>query len=291
MKPKNSSHPSAPARAVESHYVHIGSAYAAGGSFTRVGSSIAIDVPIPTVASVELPRVGGLSTIKTPKWSLDCSKVQFAPMEKAKLAKLRQTKLIDIASATATCKALPDVPDQPRRSFVSVEAKGVRVDGGFSLKSGKLNLQSVHARDERHPRITFGPTELTGLKLGKLGVNVEFDLEAFKKFSTLEMLEAALKRKDKGISARVAASFLRRNDGSLYRNAEGYAIGSIVKSITGVPKEWIEQDGYTISWPGFGKVILGEILISDNIRRATLIRIKHSDIEILGGLDGGSSWP
>ena len=77
MKPKNSSHPSAPARAVESHYVHIGSAYAAGGSFTRVGSSIAIDVPIPTVASVELPRVGGLSTIKTPKWSLDCSKVQF----------------------------------------------------------------------------------------------------------------------------------------------------------------------------------------------------------------------
>jgi len=291
MKSQNPSNPSAPARPVQGHYVHIGSAYAAGGAFTRVGTDVPIDVPIPTVASVELPRVGGFSTIKIPKWSLDCSKVKFSPMAKAVLTKLRQTKLMDVASATATCRALPEAPGEPFRSFVTVEAKGVRVDGGFSLKSGVLNLKSEHSRGDRYPKITFGPTSLTGLKLGKLSVTVEFDLETFSRFPTLDTLEPALFRGDKSINARVAKSFLRRKDGTLHRNVEGYVIGSIVKSITGVPKEWIEEDGYTISWPGFGKVILGEVLIGDNIRRATLIRLKHSDIEILGGLDGGSSWP
>jgi len=295
MKSNNPLHPSAPSRTVESHYVHIGSAYAAGGAFTRVGhtsgESEAIDVAIPTVASVELPRVGGHSTIKIPKWSLDCSKVKFRPMPRAALSKLRQTKLIDVSSASATCKSTPDVPDQPRQSFVTVEAKGIRVNGGFSLKSGVLNLKSVHPRDQQYPSITFGPTQLTGLKLGKLAVTVQFDLDAFNQFPTSKALESALNSGDKRISPRVVKSFLRRNDGSLHRNAEGYAIGTIVKSITGVPPEWIEADGYTISWPGFGKVILGEVLIGDNVRRATLIRLKHSDIEILGGLDGGSSWP
>jgi len=64
-----------------------------------------------------------------------------------------------------------------------------------------------------------------------------------------------------------------------------------VKNITGVPREWIEENGYTIAWPGFGKVILGEILIGAYVRRVTLVRLKHCDIEIGGGCDGGSTWP
>ena len=127
--------------------------------------------------------------------------------------------------------------------------------------------------------------------LGKLKVTVELDLEAFNSFPTLDTLEPALLRGDKRISRQVLKSFLRNSDGSLHRNQSGYTFGSIVKSIKGVPPDWIEENGYTIVWPGFGKVILGEILVGVFVRRVILVRLKHCDIEIGGGCDGGSTWP
>jgi hypothetical protein len=291
MKAKKLSHSNAPARTVEHRYLHIAGAFAAGGVFNRVGQDIVIDVPIPTVASVTLPMVGGLSTAAAKKSLLDCSNVKFDKMPKAALAKLRQTQLLAVDSATTICRSINKGSDEAYRSSASVDTKGVKIDGGFSLKRALLNLQSEHRRGEKYPRITFGPTEITGLKLGKYNVTVELDLETFNNFPTLELLEPALLQSDKRMSAGVSKSFLRGTDGSLYRNSSAYTVGSIVKSITGVPDGWVEDDGYTINWPGFGKIILGEIIVGAYLRRVTLVRLKHSDIEISGGCDGGSTWP
>jgi hypothetical protein len=291
MKAKNPSNSLAPARPVARRYLHIAGAFGAGGFFNRVGKDIPIEVPIPTVASVELPVVGGLSTATAKKTIVDCSRVKFGPMPKAALAKLRQTQLLAVDSATTTCRSIRTGSSEPWRSATSVDVKGVRIDGGFSLKRALLNLQSEHPRDQKYPNITFGATEITGLKIGKFTVTVELDLETFNRFPTLELLEPALLQSNKRISTRVAGSFLRRADGSLFRNASGYAVGSIVKSIKGVPEEWVEADGYTINWPGFGKVILGEIIVSAYVRRVTLVHLRHSCIEISGGCDGGSTWP
>jgi hypothetical protein len=67
----------------------------------------------------------------------------------------------------------------------------------------------------------------------------------------------------------------------------------MVKKIEGRLPEGasIEDNGYIINWPGFGKVILGEILIWPYVRRVTLVRLKHSDTEIGSGCSGGSTWP
>jgi hypothetical protein len=291
MKAKNPSDSLSPARSTRRRYIHIGGAFAAGGYFSRVGQDVAIDVPVPTVASVELPMVGGISTATAKKWSLDCSKVKFGPMPKDVVSKLRQTQLLVVDSATTTCRSIRAVSNEPHLSSTSVDVKGVKIDGGFSVKRALLNLQSEHPRDQKYPRISFGTTEITGLKLGKLNVTVELDLETFNKYPTLELLEPALLRRDKSVTARVAGSFLRNADGGLFRNASGYTVGSIVKNITGVPKEWIEEDGYTIAWPGFGKIVLGEIIVGAYLRRVTLIRLQHSCLEISGGCDGGSTWP
>jgi hypothetical protein len=290
MKSNFAPNTSALARQVDNRYLHIAGAFAVGGAFTRVGSE-KVFVPIPTVASVELPLSGGLSIAKVPRFSLNASKVKFGPVGRVALAKLRRTRLLSVGAAKVTCKSRHVPPDQPKGTSVSVEVKGVSVEGGFSLKSGILNLDSEQARDARFPNITLGPTSITGLMLGKKKVTVELDREAFNKYPTLEALEQALGSGDKTISPQVVNSFLRNSDGSLHRNAAGYTIGSIVKRITGVPPEWIEENGYTIDWPGFGKVILGEILIGSYVRRVTLVRLKHCDIEIGGGCDGGSTWP
>jgi hypothetical protein len=291
MKAKNPSDSPAPARPARRRYIHIGGAFAAGGYFNRVGKDVPIDVSVPTVASVELPMGGGVSTATAKKYSVDCSKVKFGPTPKDVLAKLRRTQLLGVDSAATSCRSIRAVADEPHRSATSVDVKGIKVDGGFSLKRALLNLQSEHPRDQKYPRISFGPTEITGLKLGKLNVTVELDLETFNKYPTLELLESALAERDKNVSSRVANSFLRQADGGLYRNASGYTMGSIVKGIKGVPEEWIEEDGYTIKWPGFGKVILGQIIVGAYLRRVTLVHLRHSCIDIGGGCSGGSTWP
>src|SRR5436190_22326787 len=103
MKAKKLTDPLAPARPVERRYLHMAGAFAAGGIFNRVGQDVPIDLPIPTVASVELPMVGGLSTAAAKKSLLDCSEVKFPPMPKDVLAKLRQTQLLAVDSATTIC--------------------------------------------------------------------------------------------------------------------------------------------------------------------------------------------
>jgi len=274
MKSNISSNLSDPSRPVDNRYIHISGAFAVGGAFTRVGTQ-KVFVPIPSVASVELPMTGGLSTAKSPRWSLG----------------LRKTKLMSIAGATVTCKSKHVAPNDPKGSSVNVDVKGVNVEGVFRLKRALLNLESEHAPGNRYPSIKFGATSIEGMVLGKLKVTVELDLRAFNTFPTADTLESALLSGDKSISPGVLNSFLRNSDGSLHRSQGGYSLGSIVKKITGVPREWIEENGYTIVWPGFGKVILGEILISPSVRRVTLVRLKHCDIEIGGGCDGGSGWP
>jgi hypothetical protein len=291
MKSNNAPNTSALARHVDHRYLHIGGAFAVGGAFTRVGSE-KVFVPIPTVASVELPLTGGLSIAKVPRFSLNASKVRFGPMGRGALAKLRRTQLLSVGAAAVTCNSKHVPPNQPKGSSVSVDVKGVQVEGGFSLKRAVLNLQSDHAPNDPFPSITFGPTSIVGLMLGKRKITVELDLEAFNSFPTLDGLERALQNGDQRISSQVANSFLRNSNGSLHRNQAGYTFGSIVKSIKGIPPDCtIEDNGYTIVWPGFGKVILGEILVGAFVRRVVLVRLKHCDIEIGGGCDGGSTWP
>jgi len=284
MKSKNASDVTALSRPVDLRYLHIGGAYAVGGAFTRVGSE-KVFVPIPTVASVELPLTGGLSIDKSKGFSLNASKVKgISP-------KLRRIPLLSVASASATCKSKHVALNEPKGSSVSVDVKGVRVEGGFSLRSAVLNLQSDHAPNDSYPSITFGNTGIVGMMLGKTKVTVELDLDAFNSFPTLNTLEPAILRGDKKISPQVVNSFLRNSDGSLHRNQSGYTFGSIVKKITSSSQIEVEENGYTIVWPGFGKVIIGEILVGAFVRRVILVRLKHCDIEIGGGCDGGSTWP
>ena len=290
MKPNNAPKNSGLARAVDPRYLQVAGAFAVGGAFTRVGSQ-EVFVPIPSVASVELPLTGGLSIAKSGKFSLNGSKVKFPPLPKNILAQLRGTELLSLSSASASIASKHVALNQPKGSLINVEVKSVKVEGGFRLKNAVLNLETEHAPGAAFPSIRFGDTGIFGMKLGKLDVTVEIDHQAFNTFPTLETFESAWTNGDSRISRQVANSFLRNSDGTLHRNHAGYTMGSIVKKITCDPSLQIEDNGYTIVWPPFGKVIIGEILMGAFVRRVVLVRLKHCDIEIGGGCGGGSTWP
>jgi hypothetical protein len=64
--------------------------------------------------------------------------------------------------------------------------------------------------------------------------------------------------------------------GGFYRNPLGYVVGSIVEKVEGLPKD-ATYNGYTVHWPPFGNLILGEMVITPYMRRISLIRFTYSN--------------
>ncbi len=276
-------------RQYPSRYLHISGAFALGGTFTHVAPGV--DVQIPTVAPVHLPMAGGISEAKAKKVSLDCRKVKFGPIDRKLLSKLRNKVLFSIGSAYTCSKSEPEVPGTPFRNSCVSEMSSLRLGDSVFLKHSLLNMQSSHdPAKTRFPQITFGPTEIKGLKLGKSELKITLDLDTLNQYPTLEELETAFKN-NSSLRARLAPRFLvDPATGGFYRNPSGYVVGSMVQKIEGLPSN-ATVNGYTVSWPPFGNLILGEMTMTPYMRRVSLIRFTYSNGSGGSGCSGGSTYP
>jgi hypothetical protein len=277
--------------ALETRYLHIGGGFAAGGWFTGLGPNGDVNVPIPSVAPVHLPLVGGVSESKATKIVVDCSKVDFGKLDRATRADWKGRTLLTMGSGYAKVEAIPNAPGKPFQSRVVAEIKALKVDS-FSLKQATLNMATWHdpAKDPQ-PKVTFGDTAILGLKLGRNELTITLDTATFNKYATMREFEAAFAA---GQLPRTLVQTLAVDEnGVLHRNSSMYVVGSLVKKIEGKLPDGatIDPNGYTITWPGFGKIILGEVTMGGFLRRASLLRLKHSDDEFCSGCSGGSYYP
>ena len=273
-----------------SRYLHISGAFALGGTFTHVAPGV--DVQIPTVAPVHLPMAGGISEAKVKKVSLNCKKVKFGPIDRKLLSKLKKRELFSIGSAYTLCKSEPESSGMPYRNNCVSEISSLRLGDKVFLKHSLLKMQSSHdPAQTRFPQITFDTkTEIKGLKLGRSELKITLDLETLNRYPTLEELENAFKN-DPKVRARLTPRFLvDPATGGFYRNPSGYVIGSMVEKIEGLPSD-ATYSGYTVSWPPFGNLILGEMTMTPYMRRVALIRFTYSDGSGCGGCSGGSTYP
>jgi hypothetical protein len=274
-----------------SRYLHISGAFAVSGTFTRIAPDVDIHMQVPTIAPVHLPMVGGTSEARHKKVSVDCRTAKFGKIDRKLLRQLQKKEILSVGAAYSLARTEPEVQGQPFQSNSVSEVKSVRIAEGFFLKYGLLNLQSSHDPNKsRHPSITFGKTEITGLKLGKSTLKITLDLDTFNKYPTLDAFEAAFQN-DAKLREKLSPRFVTDpRTGGLHKNASGYVVGSIVQKVEGLPDD-ARLDGFVITWPKFGKIILGEILMGPYVRRVTLVRFKHSDGEVGSGCSGGSTYP
>jgi hypothetical protein len=272
-----------------SRYLHIAGAFAFGGTTHQV-DDVAVEVLFPTIAPAHLPLAGGISEAKVGKTSVDCSKVKFGNVPRAKLRQLKETELFSLGSGYALALSEPEVPGQPFVNKSKSEIKSLKIAGGLTLKHGLVNVTSSHDPVKTaYPQITFGETVLSGLRLGKAELKITLDTAVFNQYSTLSALEEAY-RTDPDLRAKLQGRFLTDGD-ALYKSASGYVVGSIVKSIKGLPKDAELLDAYTIYWPPVGRITLGEVLMSNNLRRITLLRVKEKCGEGGSTCNGGGSLP
>lgn len=275
---------------LDPRYIFIGGGSVAGGWLTNLGPDKNIDVAIPSVAPVHLPVVGGISSASVTDYSFRYTESQLQKVSRKQARSLLGKEFLYIGSAAVSTQAGPEVRGKSRVLKTSSEGKSIRIDGRVFVDEIAFTIESSSPSPGILPTITI-EGKFPILNLDGYTLEIELDTKAINSVATPADLEKALKSKKPATVARTVA--VQPKTGGLHRSVSGYSITSIVKSINGKlpPGAYVESNGYTIVWPDFGKIMLGEVLVNPYMRRLSMLRLKRSDFELFGGCGGGSDWP
>ena len=255
----------------EKRFIFNGHAIGAGAHIHRLDNHGNLNIPIPTLGASVLPVTGGLSESKASNF---CYSVD-EPV-KRRLLSIRQVETRThgryIGSGYQT--------DVATRVDQSTWAERVH----FDLLN--LKMESMHNGTDPTPVILIKDLHISGVHLGSVTAHVELDEEPFCRCGTKESVEDFWASQSSRYREENAARFRTTpGDPTKLHLTHGYYACSVVRKITltGPPKEIAEMkvEGNTIIWDdpddhsvGFGKIILGEVLIEDHARRITLARLQ-----------------
>ena len=154
-------------------------------------------------------------------------------------------------------------------SIENVSAK----NGPIEFFAEKLSITTIADHTPNgQPEIILTNTEFKGLKLDGKPVDVELD-DDFSKFPTFAKFEREYQRNEDFYNK--YQNRLTHGSGGAFgsklpRTAGGHAGVSFINSIRWNGKK---TKGHVLALKGFGKIHFGEVLMKDNNRRGTLVRL------------------
>ena len=166
---------------------------------------------------------------------------------------------------------------------VRSEVRDIVVGRRPSLKvdhlRGALRAESPRASGEAS--IKTGELKIAGVRVDGHVLVVDIDTELFEKYDTrAKLLTAADKpafTRARAISLAMSAGSGSRSTGERFlMQADGTIYATIVREIRwkGRPFPGSRIDGHVVSIPNFGKIFFGEIFVSANARRLTMMRLQ-----------------
>ena len=193
---------------------------------------------------------------------------------RSNLKATRFGKYVRLSSAATLAEGLFDKPKQVEaarkskpggeealtsKTTVRVEVQGLAVGADSLLKiqrlRGSLIARSPAAADAE-TAITLGnDTSIEGVTVGEFPLIVELNKRLFQEYDTYSKLRQSL---------------------SLLTDFRGTCHGTLVKSIRwrGKPYPDATIDEHVVYIPNFGRIYFGEILITKDARRVTMIRME-----------------
>jgi hypothetical protein len=156
--------------------------------------------------------------------------------------------------------------------------KDLHINGRLSVDTLEATLISTHPDKGGVPSIVPTGTHITNLRIDGYPVHITLDIDLFTKYATAESLarayasdDAFFKQHGKRFLAREKTKHAKNN--RQIPESGGYIVCSIVSEVrTEHPK--VVVDGHVLILKGFGRIFLGEILITGASRRLTLLRLK-----------------
>jgi hypothetical protein len=252
----------------EKRFVYHGHALGAGAHFHRLDTHEGLDLHVPTLGASVLPITGGKSEATSSNF----------------------TYAVD----TPVRRQLLSIRQIDTKAYGRYEGNLYQTDIGTTVEHStwaervhfdllSLTMQTTHNGTDPAPIILVKDVKIQGLQLGDVTASIELDGEPFSSCGTKEAIDDFWAKASAQYRAENAARFPvdPANPAKLLLR-RGYYYCSVVRKIT-LSKQLPEMkvEGNIITWDdpndhtvGFGKIILGEILIGSNERRVTLARLQ-----------------
>jgi hypothetical protein len=177
-------------------------------------------------------------------------------------------------------------PDGRFETELSVEVSGVHVLEKLHIDNVHLHMLAVRKGMEDVAAVSTRGSAVEGLRMGNVTATVTFDDEPLTYTGSKEQLAAFYRGRDDQYRKEHAWRFYTKADAKELEDDHGHHRFTLVRKIDlsgpETEKQAIQVKGNLIYWPGFGRIILGEVHVKGQERRVTLVRLAM-------GSDGGGS--
>jgi len=256
------------------YFVFSGHSVGLAAHFHKLDDVQNLNHMVPAQAPSVLPATGGLSEGKVSnyRYAVDVPR-------KRTLVALRH------AETRVEGRTLPDRWE----TEVHADIQGVEILEKLEVGRVKVHMLSSRATSaDAETKISTKGSSIEGLQLGGVSVKVVLDDDVIEFCASKDKLADYYRKQAPAWRGANARRFTTDPDSPEIHEVNGRVRFSLAREIhlsgTQDPNHLVrvEEDGYTIKWDGFGRIIIGEVFVKGNDRRVTMLRLHM-------GSDGGGS--
>jgi len=246
----------------EQRYLYSGHAVGASAQFHRLDDVEHLNHRIPALGASVLPVTGGLATAH----AADYSYVVDQPRHRTLLSVRR-------VDSSAEGREYADRFE----TEVGAEVESIHVVEKLHVDYIKFHMLSTLKKGQAEPTVSTRGNEIEGMRLGRVKVKLVLDEEPLGASGSKAQLAAFYKSKKPAYRLAHSGRFRTPPDTDELACPHGIYTYSLVREIKleGPEEEQhsMKVEGYSIRWEGFGRIVLGEVVLRGNSRQVTLVRL------------------
>jgi len=251
-------------------YMFAGHAIGAAARYHRLGTT-AVNEVIPAQGAVVLAPTGGRSEWTSGPFRYDVSHPQ-------------QRCLLKVDRVYTWVEGRD--PDGRFETETNIEVDGMEVSEMLRIDAIRGHHLAVRNGIDGVAKVMSNGNRVEGLRMGNVTARITFDHEPLTHTGSQAQLAEFYRSRDDDYRKRNGWRFYTTPDGKELADDHGHHRFSLVSRIElsgpESEKQKISVTDCTIYWPGFGRIILGEVHVKAQDRRISLVRMAM-------GSDGGGS--
>jgi hypothetical protein len=169
---------------------------------------------------------------------------------------------------------------------IDAEVESIHVVEMLHIEAVKLHVLSTLRKGDAEPAVTTKGNRIEGMRLGNVKVKIVLDEEPLQFCGTKAQLAGFYRRQSADYRREQGWRYGTAADAEELADPHGHYKCSVVREIQldgpEEEKQAMSVEGYTIRWKGFGRLILGEVIVKGNNRQVTMVRLE------MGSNAGGS---
>lgn len=262
-------------------FIFSGHAVGFAAQFNRLDKSADLNEVVPALGVSALPATGGLAEASVKDYSFDVERPR-----KRRLVSVQSMRTSASGRKSGNCY----------ETEISCDVENLTVLE--KLRVGRLKMHFLSSRDaageESEPVVSTLGSSIEGLRLGGVDATIVLDDEPLRYCGTRDQLAAFYRAQTPAYRRAQSWRFGADPDAPDIAERRNCCKWSLVREIrlsgAETARQDISVDGYTIVWRGFGRIILGEMLVKGQERRLTMMRLAMgSDAAGDGSVGDGQS--